>query len=166
VPFSIECLCGVCALAWDAALRGLGCGTAWHICGRPRPIEAAATHASAVLLLFFRASLISGVYFAYSIVCKLFESARFGLQAFNGAKAFNGDIAAWNAASMTTIASVCAHCFTNSSSMIMGTTHSTEALSDFAPAQPPQLRRISTVDRQHVPPHALGPLDAVCTECN
>jgi hypothetical protein len=38
--------------------------------------------------------------------------------------------------------------FTHFSSMIMGTTHSTEALSDFAPAQPPQLHRISTVDRQ------------------
>ncbi len=33
----------------------------------------------------------------------------------------------------------------------------------FAPALAPQLRRISIVERQHKPLHALGPLDAACT---
>jgi hypothetical protein len=41
-------------------------------------------------------------------------------------------------------------------------------LSPFAPAQPPQLRCISIVERQHVPPHAryrpTGRLRAPCTE--
>jgi hypothetical protein len=55
---------------------------------------------------FFRAFLISGAYFAHTIVRKLFESARFGSQAFNGATAFNADIGAWNTASMTTMANV------------------------------------------------------------
>ncbi len=88
----------------------------------------------------------------------LFASVWLGSQAFNYALAFNANIAAWNTAAMTTIASVCAHCFTNSSSMIMCTIDSTEVLSGFAPAQLPQLRRISMVERQHIAPHALGPL--------
>jgi hypothetical protein len=65
-------------------------------------------HASAVLLSFIRASLIFGVYFAYSKVRKLYESVRLGSQAFKYASGFNANIAAWNTASMTTMASVCA----------------------------------------------------------
>ena len=39
----------------------------------------------------------------------LFESAWLGLQAFYGATAFNANIGAWNTASITTMARVCAH---------------------------------------------------------
>jgi hypothetical protein len=57
---------------------------------------------SAVLLSFFRASLISGSYFAYCIVRKLSESVWLGLQAFNQATAFNANIGAWNVQRVTT----------------------------------------------------------------
>jgi hypothetical protein len=40
----------------------------------------------------------------------LFESAWLGSQAFYSATAFNANIGAWNTASMTTIAYVCALC--------------------------------------------------------
>ncbi len=90
----------------------------------------------------------------------LFESmAWLGPQAFYFAKAFNANIGAWNTASIANMVSVCAliaiasvcevcascmlSCFTHFSSIIMCTTDITEALSGFAPAQPPQLRRIS-----------------------
>ncbi len=62
-------------------------------------------HAFAVLLSFFRASLISGVYFAYSKARKLFESVWLGSQAFKDASAFNANIGAWNVLRVTTYAS-------------------------------------------------------------
>ncbi len=74
---------------------------------RPQPT---AMHASAGLLSFFCASLISRVCFAYSVVRKLFESAWIGSQAFNEAKAFNANIGAWNTARIANMASVCSHC--------------------------------------------------------
>jgi hypothetical protein len=45
----------------------------------------------------------------------------------------------------------------------MRTSDITEDCSGLAPAQPPQLRRISMVERQHIASRALGPLDAACT---
>jgi hypothetical protein len=70
----------------------------------------------------------------------LFESAWLGSQAFEGAAAFNANIGAWNTASMTTMASVCPHCH-----------------------RQPQLCRISMVERQHIAPHTLGPVDGART---
>jgi hypothetical protein len=67
-------------------------------------------HASAVLLSFFRASLIPGVCFAYSVVGMLFESAWIGSQAFSGANAFNANIGAWNTASVANMIYVCPLC--------------------------------------------------------
>jgi hypothetical protein len=52
----------------------------------------------------------SRVYLAYSVVSKLFESAWFGSQAFDGATVFNANIGAWNTATMTTMGYVCALC--------------------------------------------------------
>ncbi len=66
--------------------------------------------ASAVLLSFFGAPLISGVCFAYFVVSKLSESAWIGSQAFNRAKAFNRNIGAWNTARIANMESVCALC--------------------------------------------------------
>ena len=65
-------------------------------------------HAPSVILSFIRTSLISRVYFAYSVERKLFESVWLGPQAFYQATAFNANIGAWNTASMKTMASVCA----------------------------------------------------------
>jgi hypothetical protein len=111
----------------------------------------------------------------------LFASVPLGSQVFYEAKAFNANIGAWNTASIANMVSVCAliaiasicevcascklMCFTHFSSITMCTTDITVALSGFAPALPPQLRRISMVERQHIAPHALGPLDAAspCT---
>ncbi len=105
---------GVCPLCQRLSVRrvclGVACGAAFPVCRRPRPMEPAATHASAVLLSSFRASLISRVYLAYSVVSKLFEGAWSGAKAFYGATVFNANIGAWNTASMTTMASVCPHC--------------------------------------------------------
>jgi hypothetical protein len=36
---------------------------------------------------------------------------------------------------------------------------------EFALIQLPHLRRISMVERHHIAPHALGPLDAACSDC-
>jgi hypothetical protein len=200
---SMTTMSSVCALFHRMCVRrvclGLGCGAAWPICHRPRPIEAAATHAFAVHS-FFRASLISGAYFASSIVRKLFGSVWLGSQAFFSATAFNANIAAWNTASMTSIASVCLHCHRLSvrgvcmrrcaaclpsggrsslqPRMCASVFHSfleyvCSISARLVPArkislglrqpQPPQLPCISTVERLHLAPHALGSLDAACT---
>jgi hypothetical protein len=60
---------------------------------------------------------------------ELFESVWLGPQAFMNAAAFNANIGSWNTAVMTTMSSVCAHCFTHFSSIIVCTTDSTESLS-------------------------------------
>jgi hypothetical protein len=86
-------------LAWHAALRGL------YPVGRGR--QPCMLSASLMLPCFAH---FSRVYFAYSMVRKLFESARFGAKAFDGATAFNANIGSWNTASMTTMSTVCALC--------------------------------------------------------
>jgi hypothetical protein len=149
--------CAAC-VAWRGMRRCVAClpsAAADRACG-----GASFCRASLILPCFTH---FSRVYLAYSVVRTLSESVWFGVKAFDRASVFNGDIAAWNTARMTTMSYVCAHCFTRFSSIITRTTDGTEALSGFAPAQPPQLRRISTVERQYIPPHALGPLDAACT---
>jgi hypothetical protein len=51
-------------------------------------------------------------------------------------------------------------CFTHFSSIIVRTGDSTQALSVCRHPPPSQGHRISMVERQHLEPHALGPLDA------
>jgi hypothetical protein len=86
-------------LAWGAALRGLSA------VGRGR--QPCVLSASLILPCFTH---FSRVYFAYSMVRKLFEGVWFGSKAFDGATVFNANIAAWNTAKMTSMSYVCALC--------------------------------------------------------
>jgi hypothetical protein len=90
----------------------------------------------------------------------LFESVWLGPQAFMNAAAFNANIGSWNTAAMTTMSSVCAHCFTHSSSIIVCTTDSTESLSGLRPPNRRSCAASRCSSASSIAPHALGPLDA------